>query len=39
MTELPMVTWWRFFLWLAAGLILYFLYGIRKSRLNRNPSQ
>ncbi len=31
--QLPLVTWWRFIAWLAAGLVLYFLYGYRHSRL------
>jgi len=31
---LPAHTHWRFMLWLAAGLVIYFVYGIRKSRLN-----
>jgi APA family basic amino acid/polyamine antiporter len=34
MAELPRVTWVRFVLWLAGGLVIYFLYGIRRSRLN-----
>jgi APA family basic amino acid/polyamine antiporter len=29
MAELPRKTWWRFVLWLAAGLFIYFLYGFR----------
>jgi APA family basic amino acid/polyamine antiporter len=33
MSGLPALTWIRFVLWLAAGLVIYFLYGIRKSRL------
>src|SRR5581483_3380626 len=33
MCELPKVTWIRFFLWMIAGLIIYFLYGTRNSRL------
>jgi basic amino acid/polyamine antiporter, APA family len=33
---LPPSSWWRFFGWLALGLIFYFAYGYRHSRL-RNP--
>ncbi len=33
MFELPWVTWLRFFIWLAVGLVFYFLYGFRRSRL------
>ncbi len=29
----PRITWWRFFLWLAVGLVLYFCYGFWNSRL------
>jgi APA family basic amino acid/polyamine antiporter len=35
MKDLPGATWVRFVLWLAAGLIIYFLYGYRNSRLRR----
>jgi APA family basic amino acid/polyamine antiporter len=35
MIQLPWVTWVRFGLWLALGLVVYFLYGIRHSRLAR----
>jgi APA family basic amino acid/polyamine antiporter len=27
MLQLPVVTWIRFFLWMAAGLAIYFFYG------------
>jgi len=37
MFELPRVTWIRFFGWMAAGLVLYFLYGFRRSRLGQKP--
>jgi APA family basic amino acid/polyamine antiporter len=30
---LPPVTWYRFFGWLAIGLVIYFFYGFRRSRL------
>ncbi len=33
MTELPWVTWRRFFVWLAVGLVVYFAYSRRRSRL------
>jgi basic amino acid/polyamine antiporter, APA family len=33
MFELPRVTWLRFFGWMAAGLVLYFLYGFQRSRV------
>src|SRR5512136_2608329 len=33
MYGLPTLTWIRFVLWLIAGLVVYFLYGVRKSRL------
>ncbi|MGQ0702145.1 MAG: amino acid permease [Gemmatimonadales bacterium] len=35
MIELPGITWKRFGLWLLAGLVIYFLYSIRHSRLGR----
>jgi APA family basic amino acid/polyamine antiporter len=37
MTRLEGVTWLRFFIWLAIGLVIYFAYGRTHSRL-RNPS-
>ena len=33
MRGLPAVTWWRFLGWLALGLFIYSLYGVRHSRL------
>jgi APA family basic amino acid/polyamine antiporter len=35
MHGLPWITWVRFGLWLAAGMVVYFFYGFRRSRLLR----
>src|SRR5213082_3581228 len=35
MLSLPLETWIRFFLWLAIGLTIYFLYSVRHSKLRR----
>jgi APA family basic amino acid/polyamine antiporter len=35
MAQLPLTTWVRFFAWLAAGVVIYVLYGYRHSRLRR----
>lgn len=35
MLQQPRVTWVRFVIWMAAGLIFYFLYGYRRSRLQK----
>jgi APA family basic amino acid/polyamine antiporter len=34
MAGLPLATWIRFVVWLAAGLVIYFVYGARRSRLS-----
>jgi basic amino acid/polyamine antiporter, APA family len=34
MLSLPKITWYRFVVWLFIGLVIYFSYGIRNSRLN-----
>jgi len=37
MWYLPMVAWERLGIWLAIGLAIYFLYGVRHSKLARGP--
>jgi amino acid transporter len=39
MSELGITNWMRFGIWLAIGLVLYFTYGSRKSRLNHPNGQ
>jgi len=39
MAALPMDTWLRLLIWLAIGLIIYFTYGIRKSKLRDSGKQ
>jgi APA family basic amino acid/polyamine antiporter len=36
MLALPKDTWWRLIIWLAIGLFIYFIYGIRHSNLSKN---
>jgi APA family basic amino acid/polyamine antiporter len=38
MRGLPTPTWIRFGVWLVIGLVIYFLYGYRKSRLAQSSS-
>src|SRR5215207_1263910 len=38
MLMLPATTWWRFVIWMGLGLVVYFLYGMRKSRLGRTET-
>ncbi|MCX7676346.1 MAG: amino acid permease [Alteraurantiacibacter sp.] len=33
MLSLPATTWWRLIVWFAIGLVVYFLYGVRHSKL------
>jgi APA family basic amino acid/polyamine antiporter len=33
MAGLPSANWWRFAIWLAVGLVIYLLYGAKRSRL------
>ena len=35
MLSLPVLTWIRFVVWLVIGLVIYFLYGVRHSKLRR----
>ncbi len=35
MLSLPLETWFRFVVWLVLGLVIYFLYSVRHSRLQR----
>jgi len=38
MTELGITNWSRFLIWLVLGLLVYFFYGQRNSKLNQKPS-
>ena len=41
MLTLPVETWIRFLVWMALGVVIYFAYGYRRSRLagNANPDE
>ena len=39
MVELPRVTWIRFVVWLAIGMVIYFMYGYRHSTLRAQATQ
>jgi APA family basic amino acid/polyamine antiporter len=38
MASLPGDTWIRLIVWMAIGLIIYFAYGKRNSRIGNDPS-
>ncbi len=38
MVSLPVGTWWRFAIWMVLGLVVYFLYSMRASRLGRSET-
>ena len=39
MLSLPIETWIRFFVWLAIGLVIYFVYSVRHSRLQHGETE
>lgn len=38
MINLPGITWWRFLIWTIIGLLIYFLYGMKHSLLDKQRS-
>jgi APA family basic amino acid/polyamine antiporter len=38
MVSLPIATWWRFVIWMVLGLVVYFVYSVRASRLARSET-
>ena len=39
MLSLPILTWLRFFVWLGIGMVIYFLYSVRHSRLRHGVDE
>jgi APA family basic amino acid/polyamine antiporter len=39
MADLPLTTWIRFFVWLLAGVVIYALYGFRRSRVGERVAE
>jgi len=37
MVSLPWTTWRRLIIWFVFGMVLYFLYGVRSSKLAQKP--